>query len=800
MPTTTLITTTKHNSSGGRMTTADGRSLPLQSARLAVSAGGGLARSVLLQCFTNVHTETLNVSYQLPLPADGAVSAFRFRFGDREIVGQIAKKADAREHFEEALLSGHSAALVEQDRSSLFTQELANLPAGQTIECEITVDHPLAWMTDGSWEYRFPTTVATRYQGAEGRVPDAERVQVTVSQEDTGARLTLDMQIEDSLTDETALTSPSHTLAIRTEVGATRACLSCEQGAALDRDVVLQWRVSTPEVGAQLRHGMGGGQLASRAFGLLTLVPPCNEESTRASQGLARELVLLIDTSGSMGGQPLAQATQVLRHMIESLADGDLLEMIEFSMQPRRWSEAPVRIDATTRSEALQWLDALRAGGGTEMRDAILESLRPLSFESQRQVVLVTDGYIGFEQEIIGTIAKKLPPSSRVHTIGVGSSVNRSLTSGAARAGRGVEVIIGLDEEVPAAVRRIVARTAAPIVVDLCLAGSALRGSAPRFLPDLFAQEPAKISVELAPEGGQLELRGRTRTGAWVETIQIDALDSQKVSEELASLYGREQVEDLETDIAAGEARHAIDMSIESLGLAYRISTRLTSWIAVSDELSVDPREPSRREIMPQALPYGLSVEGLGLRPSLSSGMESAAGGMSMLAACMPVPQSSKRFIGGVMTDMLGRLGSSAAGPGSESDSDFGFEDDDESMMDGGESLDSTEAEAFEIEEELVPAGMTLVAHVRSSSKWGLLFEIESPGFAWRLPKKVTLIMDDGRQIILSVKSLRSTRSCQVPSGRQVRLCIEAPTQPSNAKPVELRWTESDSITRVEIR
>ena len=240
----------------------------------------------------------------------------------------------------------------------------------------------------------------------------------------------------------------------------------------------------------------------------------------------------------------------------------------------------------------------------------------------------MTDGQIGFEQEIVAAVARDLPPGSRLHTIGVGSSVNRSLTAPAARAGRGVEVVIGLDEEPAEAARQLVARTRAPLLTDLVVEGSALLGHAPARVPDLLAAGPALVCIRLRSKGGSLRVRGRTPAGAWEADVDVPALDAGKGSAAVVTLYGREAVEDLELRAACGE--RSVDAEIERLGLRFQIATRRTSWVAVSEEPAVDPTQPTRRERMPHELPAGLSVEGLGLR-----------GGASMQIACSPPPPST---------------------------------------------------------------------------------------------------------------------------------------------------------------
>ena len=611
--------------SGGRLVETAGRPLPLLGAALRVEACGGLARVVLEQRFRNPHAEPLHVTYLLPLPVDSAVSGFGFRIGERRVVGEVDRRTAARERFEEAILEGRTATLLEQDRSSLFTQELGNIPPGAEVLAELTIDQRLRWLDAGAWEWRFPTVVAPRYLGAEGRVSDASRVTVDVAETSLPVRVALSCLIRDAVVSGRVPESPSHAIRVGKRDDGLEVGLADPEGAALDRDLVVRWPVATPAVGLGLDTGRppAGTSHGDVAYGLLTLVPPAHAEGA-----FPRDLSVLLDTSGSMDGPPLAQARAVVTALVESLGEADRLELIAFADQPRRWRRNPVAATASARTDARRWLDALQASGGTEMRAGIAEALRPLRADAQRQVVLVTDGQIGFEQEIVAAVARELPPGSRLHTIGVGSSVNRSLTAPAARAGRGVEVVIGLDEEPAEAARQLVARTRAPLLTDLAVEGSALLGHAPARVPDLLAAGPALVSIRLRSKGGSLRVRGRTPAGAWEATVDVPALDAGKGGAAVVTLYGREAVEDLELRAACGE--RSVDGEIERLGLRFQIATRRTSWVAVSEEPAVDPTQPTRRERMPHELPAGMSVEGLGLRR-----------GASMQIACSPPSTSS---------------------------------------------------------------------------------------------------------------------------------------------------------------
>lgn len=591
-------------SSGGRLVTADGRALPLIGASLKTDAKGGLARIVLEQTFRNPHDEPLRVTYSLPLPADGAVSGFAFRIGEERVVGRVEPKQRARELFEDAVLRGHTAAILDQERSSLFTQEVGNVPPRTQVVCEVQVDQRLTWLADGAWEWRFPTVVAPRYLGAQGRVADAAKVTVDVVDSELPVKLSLNLSIRDRLSEGARPESPSHALHSEALLGRFQVAFGDERGARLDRDVVVRWRVAAPQVGTSL-------DVTDSGHALLTLVPPA---ASAKKTPVPRDLIVLLDTSGSMGGSPLDQARRVTAALVDSLNDADQLELIEFSSSTRRWKRGAVNATAANRRDAQAWLSRLSASGGTEMRTGILEALQPLRAESQRQVVLITDGQIGFEHEIISTIMERLPRGCRVHTVGVGSGVNRSLLKPAAQAGRGVEQIIGLGEDVEPFVKRLLSRTNEPLLTDVEISGSAVLQVAPTRVADLFGGAPALVSLALKPEGGELIVRARSADGDVEERVQVMNATLGEASAAVRALFAREVAEELELQRACSANPSELDARLEKLGTEFQISTRMTSWVAVSTSATVDPRAPKRTETMPHELAYGLSAEGVGLR------------------------------------------------------------------------------------------------------------------------------------------------------------------------------------------
>ena len=595
----------------------DPKTLPLRATAVSCHAGAGIARLVLAQTFANPHAEALHVTYTFPLPADAAVSGFRFRIGDKVIVGDVDKKQAARERFEEAVLAGQTAAILEEERSSLFSQEIGNVPPGAEVVVEIALDMKLRWLDDGMWEWRFPLAAAPRYLGAAGRVVDAKKIAFDVT-ESMPVRASLMMHVSDAITNGRSPESPSHPLSCAANAKGFDVVLGAGNAATLDRDVVVQWPVSSGKIGISCEvAGPREGRLAD-AHALLTIVPP---HKAAQAKPVKRDVTFLLDTSGSMGGAPIEQAKRIVLAMLDGLGGDDRFEMIEFSNQPRRYKSKFAAATASEKAEAAKWIRSLRASGGTEMLQGILEALRPSAERKARassQVVLITDGLIGFEQEIVAAILQLLPGDARLHTVGVGSSVNRSLTGPAARAGKGIEIVLGLGDDPERAAIRLRARSDAPIVVDVEASGDALLETAPCKIPDLFAGAPVLLSARVKAQGGEIILRGRHAEGVWEERITLKPAENGFGSDAVTTLFGREAVEDAEMLLASGESKKRIDHSIEALGLAYKISTRLTSWVAIDPSVSVDPRDPSRRAHVPQALAHGLSAEGVGLRNAMS--------------------------------------------------------------------------------------------------------------------------------------------------------------------------------------
>ncbi len=829
-----------HPSNGARLVSVDGRELPLVSAALEVVAGAGIARTTLRQTFRNDSTEPLRVTYRLPLPADGAVARYSFTIGGRRIRGVVDVKERARERFVRAISEGRTAAILDQERDGLFTQELGNVPAGEAIEVELGVDQPLLWNgLVGGWELRFPTVAPPRYLGGPGRTPDAAKVTVDVADAPLAVRCSLRLELLDVVVDG-LVESSSHALAVETRRGITAVTFGDERGVRLDRDVVVRWRVATAEPGAsvQLCRPAASHARADSAFGLVTLVPPATP-----GRSVARDLVLLLDVSGSMGGRPLAQLQKISSALVRTLGPQDSLELLAFADEPTRFARAAVRCDPDARERALRWIGKLQASGGTEMRRGIEEALAPLRKEAERQIVLMTDGHIGFEREVVAHVIAALPAGSVLHTVGVGSGVNRSLTAPAARAGRGLELIVDLDDDGAKAAERLVAATDAPALVQLCVEGSALRG-APVRIPSLYAGKPVLVPVELDPAGGTLRIRAERAGGRFVTELTVAATAPGEGCEAITALWAREQVAGFELAIAGGASQRELDPQIEALGTTFQIATRRTSFIAVSDRIEVEPGTPERSAEVPQDMPYGMDPEGLGLgtprlaspaRPQAAPAMQAAVvGGMGAALGRL-----AKSVMGAFEPDTIERLSASPQrsrrseeaeeGTASAKEQDAELAEDD--GLAGADAAVMEEREASPVAPAPARPASAPKAAAKSESakkdaakqeapearkaKGGpqqaralrvltallaslggdlrvLEAKVEGEALDWAAPSTVEATLADGTKRTLRTDAARSTKAGAIPAGRLVRLVlIDAP-----ADLVAVEWAG----LRIEVR
>jgi Ca-activated chloride channel family protein len=598
------------------LVSVDGRTYPLESVRVEGRAEGGIALTRLVQRFRNPHEEALEVLYTMPLPADGAVLGYVVRVGEKVVRGEVEPREKAEADYRRALYEGRTAGLLEQERADTFTQRLGNVPGKTDVEVTLEVLQPLAFLAgvDGAapqWEYRFPTVVGVRYEGAPGRVGDAAKLDV--GRDGSGGiptRVELELTLADATATVAGVAAPGHEVVC--EPCAAGTLVRFAAGQRLDRDVVLRWDACTGEVGARLVEG-GGLAGDDGRYGLLTVVPPAAPKTA-----FHRDVTVLIDASGSMGGMPLSLAKRVVGELLRGLEPGDRFELLAFANGVEKLTDGLVALGEESLDASLRALGRLQADGGTEMLHAVEEALRSLREDAQRQVVLVTDGYIGFEAEVVGRIGRRTQRGVRLHAVGIGAVPNRTLVAGAARAGRGVELLVSDEATADAAARRLAAATARPVLTDLAVTGTAVVEHVRGTVRDVFAGKPLVVPLELSAAGGTVVVTGRLAgaAGEWRTKLDVPAAGAEGSASTplpIGALFGREAVADLEGELTVDPRRNDLLERIERCALRHRIVSRRTSLVAIAEEPSVDPRQPKRRERLAVELPAGVSAEGVGL-------------------------------------------------------------------------------------------------------------------------------------------------------------------------------------------
>jgi len=499
---------------------------PLKHTEVKVDVSGFIARVTVTQEFGNPYTEPIEAVYTFPMSDRAAVDAMTMTIGDRVIKGVIKKREEARRIYEEAKQAGKTASLLDQERPNIFTQSVANVLPGSKILIEISYVEYLKY-EEGEYQFSFPMVVGPRYipggtnpgqdrDPTAGRVPgtpqvpDADRVTPPVTPEGTRAghdinltaRVDAGMPIQDVRSElhEVDTERPSESQAVvklknKTEIP--------------NRDFVLKYRLAGKGIGdAVLTHADAQG-----GFFTLILEPPAR---VAPDQITPKEMIFVIDCSGSMSGFPIEKAKKTMRMCIEQMNPNDTFNLVSFSGGLGYCFSGPVPNTTENRRKALEYLDGLHGGGGTEMMPAIRTALEGQNDRQRLRIVcFMTDGFIGNDMEILDAV-KKNARTARVFSFGVGNGVNRFLIEGMARVGRGASEVVTLESDGDAAAKRFHERTQNPVLTDISVDFGNLPVSEvlpdPEAIPDLFSAQPVVLKGRTGCFEGH-KVRGRLPFG-----------------------------------------------------------------------------------------------------------------------------------------------------------------------------------------------------------------------------------------------------------------------------------------------
>ncbi len=588
-------------STPGAMTVdrADGQTIemPLRHTHAEIEISGFVARTTIEQTFNNPFDEPIEAVYTFPLGHSAAVDGYELIIGERVIRGAIQRRQEARQIYRAARDSGRRAALLEQERPNIFTQSVANIEPGHDVTVRLKTIETVPY-EKGIYRLTFPLVVGPRYipGGAAPVLKPGFR-----SGHDVSIRVTLEAGVP-----VVALNSPGHRI-VTTRQGTTRAVVELGPDDRIpNKDFDLRWTVGAdaPEVGLIAhRDGVDG------YFALL--VQPKGKINIK--EAIPKEIILVLDTSGSMSGVPLESSKRFARRALETLGPRDTFNLIRFAGASEVFSERSLPGNETSRQRGRQWIERARGGGGTEMLKGFQAAMeQPVDPGRIRMVIFLTDGYIGNESQILAAIAEVVG-ETRIYSVGIGSSVNHYLLDRMARLGGGGYISIGPREDPNEALERFHAWVTKPYLADLEIDWGALPvlDSVPERPKDLYSGQTLQVVGRYAGAGeGQVTVRGRLGGSYWEQSVSVTLPDSQPDHAALASVWARHRIRDLMISATRGVSP-GIEAEVTAIALEFGVMSRYTSFVAVDETRVVDTDGPPRQVQQALPLPDGVSFKGV---------------------------------------------------------------------------------------------------------------------------------------------------------------------------------------------
>lgn len=546
---------------------------------------GLLAEVTVEQTYRNDSKDWLEGRYLLPLPENAAVHALHLQIGERIVVGEVHEKAEAQSIYQAAAAQGQVAGLVEQNRPNLFRTAIANIAPGASVQVRIGYWQRVDYR-DGAFSLALPLTLTPRYEPTKAKTAVAITEPASHSLPAAHIANTDRHAPEPTVTLRADLTagvvlssvdSPTHAVEVKAS-GANHVITLREGVVPSNRDFELRW---TPAPHASPQSALFVERRNDADYAFAMLLPP-----TRKVDALPREVVLVIDTSGSMSGEPILQAQAALIEALARLRSDDRFNLIQFNSVTEQLFEHAVPADETHLRVASDWIGALIATNGTEMSPALTHALAGAAPQGYvRQVIFITDAAVGNETELLAQIERELG-SARLFPVGIGSAPNAAFLRKAAELGRGSEMLIRAPDQVVMQMDRLFAKLDRPALSDVELHWPAGAEVFPERLPDLYHGEPLLAVARMSQAMGSLKASGWSAQGEWQDTL---ALDRAVLMDGVARLWGRSKIEALEDALRQGAGEARVRADIVSLAIEHHLMSRYTSLVAVD-------RTPARPE------------------------------------------------------------------------------------------------------------------------------------------------------------------------------------------------------------
>lgn len=597
----------------------------LLETHIQAEINGPVASITLTQDFFNAHTGFAEASYLFPLPGQAAVYAMEIEIDGRRIVGSIEEKEEAERIYTEASNTGQQAAISQQLGTGVFRTKVANIAAGQSIKVRLQY-RQIIEPENGLFSLTLPTTLTPRYSGRQvssaalsAGVPidlwneqqwQPDIVSAASLPLENQNLFSLDMQLNAGL-ELASVTSVSHDIAVQ-QSQQFYAIKLADDYDLMDRDIIIQWELlatSQPQV-VVLREQLDS---SGESFGLLMLIPPKKDAALLATGSLPREVIFVLDRSGSMGGELIEQATSSVVYALQQLSPQDRFNIVDFSSDAARWASQTHMANASNIQAAIAYAEQLQAGGGTNIAEALQSALDlPVNTGWLRQVIFITDGAVSDEAGVLQMVTDQLG-DARLFTVGIGYAPNSYFMRKAAELGRGTQHMINNQASVQPEMQSLLTQLRFPVLqdIDMQLPTDLVYEQYPARIPDLYFGEPLLLA---------------TRFDEWPEWVQMDGFDGQPWTQRMslsstqfnspgiASLWAKAKINDLMDGRYQGISEEEIKPQVVELALQHQLLTEYTSFVAVEQKV-VNPNpnatvKDSVANLMPRGV--GLPVGGLG--------------------------------------------------------------------------------------------------------------------------------------------------------------------------------------------
>lgn len=590
---------------------------PLKSTDVVTNINGVIAETYVTQTYVNEGDTPINANYVFPTSSSVIVHGMTMVIGNEKITAQIKEKEEAKVEYEEAKSEGKSASLMEQKRPNVFTMDVANIMPGDTVNIELHYTE-LITPKENTYEFIFPTVVGPRYAppaAAEGEGSDSSAEDDWVASPylvegvtpPGNYNITVNLSTGVPITE---VTSKSHAIRIiKSDDSTAQITLADPDNYAGNRDFILKYKLTGEEVqsGLVLSGGQADGSSQAENFFMLTIQPP---ERFETEDIPPREYIFVLDVSGSMFGYPLDTAKELIRDLVTKLNETDTFNLILFANESTMLSPDSLPATAQNIKAAVKMIDEQEGGGGTSLLPALEDAIAiPKESDAARSIVIITDGYISNDSEIISCITDNMKNAS-FFSFGIGSSVNDYLIKQIAGCGLGESFIVTDSEDAAESAANFRTYIESPLLTDISVVyrGFDVYDVEPSVPSILYASQPIVLFGKWhGKPGGTITITGKAGGEEYVQEIPVSNVTVDRKSEAIRYLWARTHLDRI---AGYGSIRNdeSVKEEITQLGLEYNMVTPYTSFIAVSEIIRNTEGEGTDVD---QPLPLPQRVSGL---------------------------------------------------------------------------------------------------------------------------------------------------------------------------------------------